>query len=251
MLELLNVDKRFGTVHALADVSLQLERAATSVLIGISGSGKSTVLRLLLGLIAPDRGEVRVDGQPVAGDAVRGLRLRMGYVAQEGGLFAHLCARDNVALMARHLRWPEPRIAQRVDALRELVRLPERALGRYPIELSGGERQRVSLMRALALDPDVLLLDEPLGALDPITRADLQQDLREIFRSLSKTVVLVTHDLREAAYLGHYVALMREGRVVQQGRFAELVERPADEFVRRFVAAQSSPLGTTASGAPT
>jgi osmoprotectant transport system ATP-binding protein len=171
---------------------------------------------------------------------VRALRLKIGYVAQDGGLFAHLSAFDNVALMARHLHWPEPRLRERIATLRELVRLPEAALARYPIELSGGERQRVSLMRALALDPDVLLLDEPLAALDPITRADLQRDLREIFGSLSKTVLLVTHDLREAAYLSEFVALMRQGVIVQQGRFSELVQQPADDFVRRFVAAQSS-----------
>jgi osmoprotectant transport system ATP-binding protein len=250
MLELRHVGKRFGPLQALSGVSFRLERGRTGVLIGLSGSGKSTVLRLILGLIEPDEGEVLVSDQPVAAAAVRAQRLRIGYVAQEGGLFAHLCARDNVALMARHLHRPEAQIGARIDALRELVRLPEKALARYPIELSGGERQRVSLMRALALDPDVLLLDEPLAALDPITRAELQQDLREIFRSLSKTVLLVTHDLREAAYLGQFVALMRDGRIVQQGSFADLVERPADDFVRRFVAAQDTPLAGAGAGAP-
>jgi osmoprotectant transport system ATP-binding protein len=250
MLELREVGKRFGPLSALSGVSFRLERGKTGVLIGLSGSGKSTVLRLILGLIEPDQGEVLVGDQPVTAAAVRAQRLRIGYVAQEGGLFAHLCARDNVALMARHLRRPEAQIGARIDALRELVRLPEKALARYPIELSGGERQRVSLMRALALDPDVLLLDEPLAALDPITRAELQQDLREIFRSLSKTVLLVTHDLREAAYLGQFVALMRDGRVVQQGSFGDLVERPADDFVRRFVAAQDTPLAPARAGGP-
>jgi osmoprotectant transport system ATP-binding protein len=251
MLELRNVGKRFGPARALAGVSLELSRGTTCVLIGLSGSGKSTVLRLILGLIEPDEGEVLVSGERVAEAGLRALRLRMGYVAQDGGLFAHLCARDNVALMARHLGWAEPRITERIAALRELVRLPDAALARYPVELSGGERQRVSLMRALMLDPDLLLLDEPLAALDPITRADLQQDLREIFRSLSKTVVLVTHDLREAAYLAQHVALMREGRVVQAGRFADLLERPADDFVRRFVAAQHTELAPPARDAGT
>jgi len=240
MLELREVSKRFGTHLALAGVSLQLGRGVTGALLGISGSGKSTVLRLLLGLIEPDAGEVYVSGERVGRENVRALRLRIGYVAQDGGLFAHLSAFDNVALMARHLRRPEAPLRERIAMLRELVRLPAAALARYPIELSGGERQRVSLMRALALDPDVLLLDEPLAALDPITRADLQQDLREIFRSLSKTVLLVTHDLREAAFLSEFVALMRQGAIVQQGRFSDLLHQPADDFVRRFVAAQSS-----------
>jgi osmoprotectant transport system ATP-binding protein len=240
MLELREVSKRFGAHQALAAVSLRIERASTGALLGISGSGKSTVLRLFLGLIEPDAGAAYFDGKPIERQNARALRLRIGYVAQDGGLFGHLCAFDNVALMARHLRWPEPRLRERVELLRELVRLPKAALARYPIELSGGERQRVSLMRALALDPDVLLLDEPLAALDPITRADLQHDLREIFRSLRKTVLLVTHDLREAAFLSEFVALMRQGVVVQQGRFSELVHTPADDFVRRFVAAQSS-----------
>jgi osmoprotectant transport system ATP-binding protein len=240
MLELRHVSKRFGAHVALADISLELPRGRTGALLGISGSGKSTVLRLLLGLIEPDAGEVLLDGERVQPANVRALRLRIGYVAQDGGLFAHLTAFENVALMARHLGWPEPRVRDRADALRELVRLPAAALARYPLELSGGERQRVSLMRALALDPDVLLLDEPLAALDPITRADLQHDLREIFRTLGKTVLIVTHDLREAAFLSEFAALLRSGRLVQQGPFDELVQAPSDDYVRRFVAAQRS-----------
>jgi osmoprotectant transport system ATP-binding protein len=143
-----------------------------------------------------------------------------------------------VMLMARYLRWPRQRIADRLRELSDLVRLPSAALHRYPTELSGGQRQRVSLMRALMLDPDVLLLDEPLAALDPMVRFDLQTDLKQIFEKLNKTVVLVTHDIAEAAFFGDAVVLMRDGRIVQQGELRDLVERPAEEFVTRFVNAR-------------
>ncbi len=250
LLELRGVSKRFGAAEALRGVDLALAQGQTGVLIGLSGSGKSTVLRLVIGLLSPDAGEVRFDGQRVDAASAQPLRLRMGYVIQDGGLFPHLSARENVALMPRYLRWPAARVQQRIGQLRELVRLPERSLARYPAELSGGERQRVSLMRALVLDPSVLLLDEPLGALDPITRAELQQELREIFRALGKTVLLVTHDLGEAAHFGDWVALMRGGQIVQRGPFRDLLERPADAFVQRFVSAQRGALATGAGEAP-
>ena len=242
MLALRGVSKNFGAQPALEAIDVELERGQIGVLVGLSGSGKSTVLRLVMGLLAPDAGEVAFDGKPIADTELLALRRRIGYVIQDGGLFAHLTARDNVALVPRHLRWPDAKLRERIATLRELVRLPEDALGRYPVELSGGQRQRVSLMRALVLDPDVLLLDEPLGALDPMTRAELQHDLREIFHSLKKSVLLVTHDLGEAAFFGDWLALMRDGRIVQRGSFADLLERPVDEFVQQFVSAQRSPL---------
>ena len=166
----------------------------------------------------------------------------MGYVIQEGGLFPHLTAAANVTLMARHLEWPPDRLQTRLQALAALTQFPAEALGRYPVQLSGGQRQRVSLMRALMLDPDVLLLDEPLGALDPMIRADLQTDLKRIFQQLHKTVVLVTHDLGEAAFLGDVIVLMRAGEIVQQGPLAELLQTPAEPFVTDFINAQRIPL---------
>ena len=175
-------------------------------------------------------------------DNVLELRHRMGYVIQDGGLFPHLDARGNAALLARHLGWSEDRVENRLRELLELTHLPADVLDRYPTQLSGGQRQRVSLMRALMLDADVLLLDEPLAALDPMIRADLQQELREIFRTLGKTVVLVTHDIHEAAFLGDTVILLSEGRIVQRGAMRELVERPADPFVTRFINAQRGTL---------
>src|SRR5256885_8144303 len=242
MLELRDVSKSFEAVAALRGISLKLERGQIGVLIGVSGSGKSSVLRLLIGLLEPDAGEVYFAGERIEPARVLALRRRMGYVIQDGGLFAHLSAYDNIALMPRHVRWPNERLHARIEELRRLVRLSAEVLRRYPAQLSGGERQRVSLMRALVLDPDALLLDEPLAALDPITRVELQRDLRSIFRALQKTVLFVTHDLREAEFFGDWVALMRDGVIVQHGSYRDLVERPADEFVRRFVAAQCGPI---------
>jgi osmoprotectant transport system ATP-binding protein len=240
MLRLDHVSKRYGTVHALHPVTLELAAGRTSVLLGPSGCGKSTLLRLINGLISPTTGRISIDDTPLTPETARALRHRMGYVIQDGGLFPHLSARDNVTLLASHLGWPDERQRDRVDELRHMVQLPADALERYPAQLSGGQQQRISLMRALMLDPDVLLLDEPLGALDPMIRADLQQDLRRIFRSLNKTVVLVTHDLAEAGFLADEVLLMRAGTIEQHGPFRDLLDTPASPFVERFVQAQRS-----------
>ena len=238
MLELRGVTKRFGAVEVLRGIDVAAQTGLTTVLLGPSGCGKSTVLRLMIGLLAPDAGVVSFDGAPVTAASLDAVRRRTGYVIQDGGLFPHLDARANVVLMARHRGWSAPRIAELVA----LTRFPADALGRYPVELSGGQRQRVSLMRALMLDPDVILLDEPLAALDPLVRADLQADLRAIFRKLQKTVVLVTHDLTEAGRLGDAIVLLRDGAVVQQGTLAQLVRTPREPFVTQFVNAQRSPL---------
>ncbi|MEL7472928.1 MAG: ATP-binding cassette domain-containing protein [Planctomycetota bacterium] len=230
---------------ALDDVSIAFEPATTTALIGPSGCGKSTALRTLVGLVRPDAGRARFDGDPINPDRparLRGLRHRLGYVIQDGGLFPHLTARQNILLLPRHLRLDADDTARRLDHLVELTRFPKAGLDRFPSELSGGQRQRVALMRALAHDPEALLLDEPLGALDPLIRADLQTDLKAIFADLKKTVVLVTHDLAEAAFLAPSIVLMREGRVVQHASYRELVERPAEPFVRDFVTAQTSRL---------
>jgi osmoprotectant transport system ATP-binding protein len=223
-------------------MDLSIVPARTTVLLGQSGCGKSTLLRLMLGLLRPDSGIILFDGEPICPE----LRLRMGYVVQDGGLFPHLTARGNVVLMARHLGWDSDRMDKRLHELAVLTQFPVDGLARYPVQLSGGQRQRVGLMRALMLDPDVLLLDEPLGALDPIIRSDLQTDLRRIFQALGKTVVLVTHDLGEAAFLGDHLVLLRDGRIVQQGAVADLVDAPADPFVTRFVNAQRTEFSTKA-----
>jgi osmoprotectant transport system ATP-binding protein len=233
--------KKYAGRPALGPISLDVTAGRTTVLIGPSGCGKSTLLRLLIGLVEPDAGTIRFDGTLVTPDTARAVRLRTGYVIQDGGLFPHMTGRGNVTLMARHLGWDLARIDSRVTELADLTRFPVDGLDRYPQQLSGGQRQRIGLMRALALNPDALLLDEPLGALDPLVRAELQTELRDIFRGLGKTVVLVTHDLGEAAYFADRVVLLRDGQIVQQGSPSDLWHSPADPFVTRFVQAQRGP----------
>src|SRR5712692_10024611 len=238
LVQLVGVSKRYGDAPALHSTNLSIERGKTTVLIGPSGCGKSTLLRLIIRLIEPDDGTVAFNDAPITPDNIDMLRRRIGYVIQEGGLFPHLTARANVLLMARHLGKAAPEMGGRLSDLCELTRFSENLLARYPVELSGGQRQRVSLMRALMLSPELLLLDEPLGALDPLVRASLQKDLKEIFTRLQQTALLVTHDLAEAAYLGHRIVLMNEGRIVQQGSIVDLREKPADAFVSEFLNAQ-------------
>ena len=236
-----NVEMRFGDVVALDSTSLQIAAGQTTILIGPSGCGKSTILRLIIGLLMPTSGTIEFEGAPVSQNNILTLRRRMGYVIQDGGLFPHLTAAQNVTLMARHLHiLQEDEIQAKLNELCELTRFPQEGLARYAVELSGGQRQRVSLMRALALDPDVLLLDEPLGALDPMVRASLQTELKEIFSRLGKTVILVTHDMAEAGYIADSIVLMREGQIIQQGTLDDLRERPADNFVSEFITAQRS-----------
>ncbi len=237
-LSLLQVRKSFDEHPVIRDVDLDVPPGTTLALIGPSGCGKSTLLRLMNGLLQPDRGKVQVKGERLVAQNLLSLRRRMGYVIQEGGLFPHLDARQNITLMADHLAWKPERIESRLLALLQLTHLETDLLQRFPFELSGGQRQRVALMRALMLDPEILLLDEPLGALDPIIRFDLQKELKGIFQALGKTVVLVTHDLSEAAYLADEVLLLHEGRIAQRGHMSDLVHRPADAFVERFVKAQ-------------
>jgi len=246
-LRLAKVTKRYGTGAAVDGIDLTFASGRTTALLGPSGCGKSTVLRLLVALVTPEGGEISVDGRPLSSHDIEALRQRIGYVIQDGGLFPHLTAAENVTLMARYLRWDPARAARRLQELAALTRFPTDALDRYPNELSGGQAQRVAIMRALLLDPEVLLLDEPLSALDPLVRTELRDDLRGIFRSLAKTVIVVTHDVGEAAHLADVVVLMRAGRVVQQGPFETLASSPADPFVTAFLATGNrSALATTA-----
>ncbi|MDQ2731278.1 MAG: ATP-binding cassette domain-containing protein [Armatimonadota bacterium] len=242
MIAVQNVWKTYGKHMALAPTTMDFAPKSTTALIGPSGCGKSTLLRLIMGLIQPDQGRILIDGAMLTPRNVEDLRHRIGYVIQDGGLFPHLTAGQNVTLLARYLRRPSSDIDRRVLELAELTHLPRELLSRYPGELSGGQRQRVGLMRALLLDPTVLLLDEPLGALDPITRFELQNQLKSIFERLQKTVVLVTHDMGEAAFFGDEIVLMRDGRIVQRGVLDDLLWRPAERFVVDFIRAQRSPL---------
>lgn len=242
MLAMTKVSKRYGEILALSPTDLQVPAAETMVIIGPSGCGKSTLLRLFVGLIEPDSGIITFDGKVLSPDNILQIRQGMGYVIQEGGLFPHLTVRENVTVMAHFLHRDREWIDGRLRDLTQLLHLPDELLYRYPGELSGGQRQRVSLMRALILEPEILLLDEPLGSLDPMIRYELQQELRAIFAQLGKTVVMVTHDIAEAAYFGHTLVLMKAGRIVQTGSFLELARSPADPFVEQFITAQRDPM---------
>lgn len=241
MITLDGVAKSYGQRVAVHPVTLEFATGTTTVLIGASGCGKSTLLRMIIGLAVPDAGRVLIEGRALGATELERFRHKVGYVIQEGGLFPHLTAERNVALLAEHLGHDRQTIARRVAALAELAGIAPDALGRYPQELSGGQRQRVSLMRALMLDPPLLLLDEPLGALDPITRYELQGELKAIFARLRKTVVMVTHDMAEAAYFADDLIVMREGRVLQRGGYADLVASPAQPYVTTFLRAQRVP----------
>jgi osmoprotectant transport system ATP-binding protein len=238
MLSLIGVSKWYQGRWGVRDVSLRVGVGEVKVLIGSSGCGKSTLLRLVNGLVQPETGHVEFQGQRVTDATRRRIRLQMGYVIQEGGLFPHLTAVENVSLMARFLKWSSRTIEERIEQLAGLTHFPMRLLGRYPTQLSGGERQRVALMRALMLDPSVLLLDEPLGALDPLIRYELQNELKQMFVSLGKTALLVTHDLSEAAFFADEIVLLRDGVIEQQGTLRTLIEQPATPFVERFVTVQ-------------
>jgi osmoprotectant transport system ATP-binding protein len=241
MIEVKEISKSYRGNPALKPVTLTISSGQTTVLIGPSGCGKSSLLRILIGLIKPDTGTVTIGGTLITEQNAMTLRRRVGYVIQDGGLFPHLTAYDNAALMARFLGWNEQRVATRIAELSQLTQFPDNCHRRFPPQISGGQRQRVSLIRALMLDPDFLLLDEPMGALDPIIRSELQEVLRRIFETLKKTVVLVTHDIGEADYLGEQIVLMRAGEIVQVGRMETLAREPKDPFVSKFIAAQRVP----------
>jgi osmoprotectant transport system ATP-binding protein len=238
MIEFRHVTKTYNGAAVVCDVTLGINDRQTTVLIGPSGSGKSTLLQLIVGLELPDRGVIEIDGRPLSARTLEALRRTVGYVIQDGGLFPHMTARENIELMARVSGWGKARRWKKLESLCSLTQFPVAALDRYPVELSGGQSQRVSLMRALMLDPGMILMDEPMGALDPMIRRALQDDLQRIFKKLAKTVVLVTHDLNEAAFFADEIVLLNKGKVEQQGLFSDFVKTPATAFVTQFVEAQ-------------
>jgi osmoprotectant transport system ATP-binding protein len=242
MITLQNVSFSYPNETILANFNLSLKRGTTTILIGPSGCGKSTILRLINRLIIPGSGAILIAGQQVTENNIQSLRLKMGYVIQEGGLFPNMTARQNISLMARRLAWPEEKISKRLEDLASLTHFPVDSLNRFPSQLSGGQRQRVSLMRALMLDPEILLLDEPFGALDPLIRLGLHESMQEIFNRLKKTVVMVSHDLHEAAFLGDEIILMDKGKIIQTGPIETLIKTPAQKFVSDFIRAQRSHL---------
>ncbi len=224
MFSLANVSKKYGLLEVISPTSFKVPLESCLVILGPSGSGKSTLLRLMLGLIWPDQGQIFFGDTVLSPETIKDIRSRIGYVIQGGGLFPHLSARQNVILPAQQRKWSAADIESRLDKLCQIARFPQNRLSHYPTQLSGGEKQRVSLMRALMLDPEVLLLDEPLGALDPQTRSELQRELKELFTVLAKTVVLVTHDLWEASFFSDQVLLMDKGRIQYQGTFDDFIK---------------------------
>lgn len=240
MIELVELTKVFaspeGEVVAVDGVSLEVPTGNVLCLIGTSGCGKTTTMKMVNRLIEPTRGAVLLDGDDVRERDVIELRRSIGYVIQKGGLFPHMTIADNIGLLCELVGWDGERRRRRIGELLELVNLPVDDFGaRYPKELSGGQRQRVGVARALAVDPPYILMDEPFGALDPITRTQLHEEFRQLQRTVAKTIILVTHDMAEAFELGDEVALMDAGRIVQIGREEDFRERPANDFVKSFL----------------
>ncbi len=237
MIEVKNITKKYDKT-VLNDVSLEVPDGMRVSLIGPSGCGKSTLLRIIMGLTKANSGEVFIDGSRMNPNNIRELRQSIGYVIQNGGLFPHLTARENCTLVTNYLGWSKEKENQRLLELSELTTIDPSILDRKPDNLSGGQAQRISLMRALMLDPPFILLDEPLGSIDPLVRYDLQSDLKQIFESLKKTVLLVTHDLSEAAFLGDTIVLMKAGFIVQKGSIEQIMKSPENAFVEKFVSAR-------------
>lgn len=243
MIEINRITKDYDGTRVVDEVSMTVETGTITVIVGSSGSGKTTLLRMINRLVEPSSGEVRINGEATTGIPKHLLRRRIGYAIQGHGLFPHHSVARNIAAVPRLLGWPKAKIADRVDELLTLFGLEPAAFrDRYPGELSGGQQQRVGVARALASRPDLLLMDEPFGALDPVIRARAQKDLREIQRKLGSTIVLVTHDMEEATRLGDRVAVMDGGRLVQHGPPEEIVGRPATPLVAEMVGDAERPM---------
>jgi osmoprotectant transport system ATP-binding protein len=239
MIALDHVTKRYDGRTVVDDLSLEIAAGEFCVLLGSSGCGKSTTLRMINRLVAADTGTIRVGGEEVTNIPAEALRRRIGYAIQSTGLFPHWNVEDNIATVPRLLKWPAARVDARVTELLELFRLdPPAYRGKYPQQLSGGEQQRVGVARALAADPDLLLMDEPFAAVDPITRDALQAELARIHRETRKTIVFVTHDIEEALRLATTIAIMDKGQIAQFGTPLNLLEHPANEFVIDFIGHQ-------------
>lgn len=243
MIEIDRVSKAYGDRLVVDDLSMTVPEGTFCVLLGPSGCGKSTILRMINRLVPFDAGTIRVAGEEIGRVAPEALRRRIGYAIQSIGLFPHWRVEDNIATVPRLLRWPHQRVSDRVTELLQLFRLdPETYRGKYPHQLSGGEQQRVGVARALAADPDLLLMDEPFAAVDPVTRAALQGEMLRIQQQTRKTVVFVTHDIDEALRLASVIAVLERGRLAQWGTPLDIIERPASDFVAEFVGGEAGGL---------
>lgn len=243
MIEIEQITKLYDGLPAVDSVSMTVDTATITVIVGTSGSGKTTLLRMINRLVEPSSGSVRINGTLTDTLPKHVLRRRIGYAIQGHGLFPHYTVARNIAAVPKLLGWSQDKISARVDELLDLFSMePEQFRDRYPAELSGGQQQRVGVARALASRPDLLLMDEPFGALDPIIRARAQEDLRRIQQALGSTIMLVTHYMEEAMHLGDHVAVMDAGRLVQHGSPAEIIQKPATDFVAEMVGGVDRPL---------
>jgi len=241
MIRFENVSKGFAGLSVLTNLSFQVDQGMTVALLGLSGSGKTTALKLVCGLYFADQGRVLVNGKVIGVDQVSSLRRQIGYVIQDGGLFPHLNSYANLSIVGREAGLSSAEIRTRIDELATMTKISSQTLSQYPREVSGGQRQRIGIMRALFLNPPVLLLDEPFGSLDPITRGSLQEDLKLLFQELKQSVLLVTHDLFEAGYMAQKILLLEQGRIAQEGSLHDLIENPENDFVRLFVSSHRYP----------
>lgn len=234
--EFSHVEKAYSDTTVIRDISLEIPRNVTTALVGESGSGKSTLLQIVNGLVVPDAGEVRLEGELLDYDDLPRLRRHMGYAVQGAGLFPHLTVERNVTLMATLEAWSAEAIARRYEYLFDLLELPIDFSSRYPHSLSGGQQQRVSLCRAMMLNPPLMLLDEPFSALDPITRKSIHEEFLRLRQAESRSIILVTHDMSEAVKLAQHLVILKEGAVVQQGAIDDVRSSPDDDYVARLFA---------------
>ncbi len=236
MIRLENIYKSFGREEVIKGIDLTIAKSETVVLLGLSGSGKTTTLKLINGLISPDKGKVYFKDQPLQSFDILKVRQKMGYMIQQGGLFPHYTVYENAALVPKLLKWPEEKIKTRIKELFEKLALePHLFFDKYPAQLSGGQQQRIGIARALAANPPVLLMDEPFGALDPITRSGIRKEFLELDELKEKTVVMVTHDVQEAFEMADRIALMHQGKIVQLDTPQNILTNPADSFVKDFI----------------
>jgi osmoprotectant transport system ATP-binding protein len=238
MISVRSLTKHFGKVKAVDDISFEVAKQETLILLGTSGCGKTTTLKMLNRLIEPTSGNIFIHQQNILQQKPESLRLGIGYVLQNNGLFPHYTVEENISIVPQLLKWDKKRTAQRIHELLEKLHLSKSQLQVYPNQLSGGQQQRVGLARALAADPPVLLMDEPFGALDNVTKAKIRKEFNELDELKKKTIIMVTHDVQEAFELGDRICLMDAGKIVQQGKPIELLFKPKNKFVRDFLEEQ-------------
>jgi osmoprotectant transport system ATP-binding protein len=238
MIKLEHVSKQYNNTKAVDDISFSIKEGETVILLGTSGSGKTTTLRMINRLIEPTFGNITVDGKDIKAQSPELLRRGIGYVLQHHGLFPHYTVAENIAVVPNLLKWDKAKTAKRTTQLLEKLQLPSTMADLYPAQLSGGQQQRVGLARALACDPPVLLMDEPLGALDPVTRAGIRREFNSLDELKRKTILMVTHDVQEAFELGDRICVMDNGKIMQIGTATELLFHPTDKFVSSFLKEQ-------------